>query len=60
MTFILKNDVNILSKNNKLNIFLFAVGVFKRSLTQRAGSGSISQKYGSEDPYQNFTDPEHR
>ncbi len=32
-----------------------------RSLTKRAGSGSVSQRYGSPDPdpYQNITDPEH-
>jgi hypothetical protein len=33
------------------------------ALTKRAGSGSVSQRYGSEDPdpdpYQNTTDPEH-
>jgi hypothetical protein len=33
----------------------------RRSLTKIAGSGSISQRYGSADPdpYQNFMDPQH-
>jgi len=30
-------------------------------MVKRAGTGSVGQKYGSEDPdpYQNVTDPEH-
>jgi hypothetical protein len=30
-----------------------------RALTKRAGSGSVCQRYGSADPDQNVTDPEH-
>ncbi len=29
------------------------------SLTKIAGSGSVSLRYGSPDPYQNVTDPQH-
>ncbi len=70
MTFYLwkKNDLNVPSKRNKhknlekQHYFLLAVW---RSLRKRAGStsGSVSHKYGSEDPhpdpYQYDTDPEH-
>jgi hypothetical protein len=66
----LKKDVIVPSKRNthknmdKRNYFYLAS---LRSLTKRAGSGagSVSQKYGSEDPYphpnmfQKVTDPEH-
>jgi hypothetical protein len=39
---------------------IFFVGILK-SLTKRAGSGAVSQRYRSEDTdsYQNVTDPEH-
>ncbi len=47
-----KNYVNVASKSNKPSW---------RSLTKIAGSGSVSQRYGSadQDPYQNVTDPQH-
>ncbi len=53
----LKNDVNVPSKSNKQNKFenkLFFVGVLKVT-DGTAGSGSISQRYGFQDPYQNLT-----
>ncbi len=57
----LKNDVNVLRKViTKIYFFL----VSWRSLTKRAGSGSgsgsVGQRYGSEDPdpYSKVTDPE--
>ncbi len=57
------NDVIVGSKNNKKKN-LEKHFLLPRSLTKRAGSGvgSVSQRYGSEDPdpYQNVTDPEHR
>ncbi len=60
----LKNDVNVPSKSNtqKKKVFLLASW---RSMTKIAGSGSgsTSQKHGSEDPDpdlpQNVMDPEH-
>ncbi len=40
----LKNDVNVPSKSNKQNVL-----ASWRSLTKTAGSGSVSQRYGSTD-----------
>ncbi len=55
--FDLKNDVNIPSKSNKQK------NIEKSSLTKIAGSGSVSQLYGSansdSDPYKNVTDLQH-
>jgi hypothetical protein len=44
-------------KNMKKKIFF----AFLKSLKNRVGSGSISQRYGSgdPDPHQNVTDPQH-
>ncbi len=59
----LKNDENVgylqkvISKKSREKIFLLSVSW--RSLTKREGSGSFSQMYGSTDPYQNITVPEH-
>jgi hypothetical protein len=64
-----KNDVNVpvpskrikYKKVEKKNYYMSA----SCSLTERAGSGSVNQRYGSEDPdshpdpYQYVTDPEH-
>jgi hypothetical protein len=56
----LKNDLNVLSiRNEHKNYFLLASW---RSLIKRVGSGTVSQRYRSEedpDPYQNVTDPKH-
>ncbi len=54
---LLTNDASVPSKSNKLkNLFMS-----RRSLAKIAGSGFISQSYGSAypDPYQNFMDPQH-
>jgi hypothetical protein len=47
------------STRNKQKNFIFLASLW--SLTKRAGSKSVSQRYGSSDPdqYQNVTDPEH-
>ncbi len=53
-----KNDAIVApSKSNKQKF----VGGILKVMTKRAGSGSVSQRYGSADPvtYQNITDPEH-
>ncbi len=54
----LKNDLNAPFEQKNTNNFLLPSW---RSLTQRAGSRSVSQRYGSEDPdpYQYVTDPKH-
>jgi hypothetical protein len=58
-----KNDVNVSSKSNEKKKLdkNYLLLVSWRSLTKRAGSGSVSQGYGSADPdlYQNVTDPQH-
>jgi hypothetical protein len=59
----LKNDVNVPSKSNKqkkLRKIIFLL-TSCRSLTKIAGSGSISQRYGSADPdpYKNCMNPQH-
>jgi hypothetical protein len=58
----LKNDVNVPSKSNKQKII--SVDVLKVTdeiAGSGSGCGSISQRYGSEDPdpYKNFMDPQH-
>ncbi len=51
----LQKGTSIKNKNK-----IFFVGVLKVT-DERAGSGSVSQRYGSDDPdpQQNVTDPEH-
>ncbi len=53
----MKNDVNVPSKSNKQKSY----DVLKVTDEKIAGSGSISQRYGSADPdpYQNFMHPQH-
>jgi hypothetical protein len=56
----MKTDVNVPSKSNRQNNFLLTSC---QPLTKKAGSGSISQWYGSADPdpdpSENVTDPQH-
>jgi hypothetical protein len=46
------------NKQKKLKLFLVAI---LKVTDEIAGSGSVSQRYGSADPYpyQNATDPQH-
>jgi hypothetical protein len=65
--FILKNDVNVLSKRNKQKNFFFNSYLLAswRSMTKIAGSGfefgSVSQRQRSADPdpHQNIMDPDY-
>ncbi len=54
-----KTDVNVPSKSNKQKNLLF-VGILS-AIDEKAGSGSVSQGYGSADldPYQNVKDQQH-
>jgi hypothetical protein len=63
----LKNDVNIPSKSNKQKTFVFKLAFCwrlkvndKKIAGSESGSGSNSQRNGSEDPdqHQNVMDPE--
>jgi hypothetical protein len=59
----LKNGVNVPLKSNKHKNFFWISFLLAswRSMTKIAGSGTISQRYGSADPdpYKNVTDPQH-
>jgi hypothetical protein len=58
----MKTDVNVPSKSNEQNNLKtkFFVAICQ-PMRKKAGSGSVSEWYGSEDPdpYQNVTDPQH-